>query len=183
MSVIEVTTEKKSLLENWSSNERMRHVPATTWMLQRLDGELRRRIGLLLAPLSTVNGDDPRRAAVDAALRALCRGLERLADVARHRQGNANGHAPQDPASKVQWDLENAVGSLRSVDADLVGRRYPVQTFERSKSEPLYGGLLLTIAALERLTAVVRTIDPRIDERLYEPLVSLQQPLDSRRFA
>jgi len=182
MSVIEAPTEKKSLLENWSSNERMRHVPATAMMLQRLDVELRRRIGLLLAPLATVPADDPRRAGVDAALRALCRGLERLADVARHRQGS-NGHTPQDLASKVQWDLENAVSCLRSVDSDLVGRRYPVQTFERSKAEPLFAAFLMTIDALERLTQVVRAIDPRVDERLYETLVTLQQPLDSRPLA
>jgi hypothetical protein len=184
MSVIEeAPPEKKSSLENWSSNERMRHVPATTAMLQKLDGELRRRIALLLAPVATIGVDDPRRAGIDMALRALCTGLERVAEVARQNRSGGNGHAPQEIVAKVQWDLENAVSCLRSADPDLVGRRYPVHTFERSKAEPLYGGLLRTIDAIERLTQVVRAIDPRIDERLYEPLVSLQHPMDSRPIA
>jgi hypothetical protein len=184
MSVIEAPPEKKSLLENWSSNERMRHVPAATWMLQKLDGELRRRIALLLAPAATVAPDDSRRGPIDIALRALCRGLERLAEVARQgRGGGSAGHAPQDLPQKIQWDLENAVSCLRAIDSDLVGRRYPVQTFERSKAEPLYAALLMTIEAMERLTEVVRAVDPRVDERLYEPLVSLQQPLDPRPLA
>src|SRR4051794_29227294 len=103
MSVIEAPPEKKSLLESWSSNERMRHVPSATWMLQKLDGELRRRIALLLTPAATVAADDPRRAPLDLALRALCRALERTAEVARQgRGGGAAGHAPQDLPQKIQ---------------------------------------------------------------------------------
>ena len=183
MSVIEAAPETKSLLENWSSNERMRHVPTTTWMLQKVDGDLRRRIALLLAPIAGVPADDARRPGIDQALRALCRGLERVAEVAKHQRTGGNGHAPQDLAAKVQSNLENAVSCLRSADADLIGRRFPVQTFERSKAEPLYGALLITIDALDRLTETVRAIDPRIDERLYEPLVSLERPLDTRPIA
>jgi hypothetical protein len=183
MSVIEAAPETKSLLETWSSNERMRHIPTTTWMLQKLDGDLRRRIALLLAPLATIPADDPRRAGIDNILRSLCRGIERIAEVAKQGRSGSNGHAPQDLPSKIQWDLENAVSCLRSADADLVGRRYPVQTFERSKAEPLYGALLVTIEAMERLTEVVRKIDPRIDERVYETLVTLERPLDPRPIA
>ena len=182
MSVIEAPPEKKSLLETWSTNERMRHIPTTGWMLQKVDGELRRRISLLLAPIATVSADDQRRPAIDAALRALSRGLERIAEVAKPGRAG-NGHAPQDLAPRIQFDLEQAASCLRNADADLIGRRYPVQTFERSKAEPLYGAVLITLDALERLTTIVRTIEPRIDERLYEPLVTLQQPLDPRPLA
>ena len=184
MSVIEAPPEKKSFLETWSGNDRMRHVPAVVSMLQKVDGDLRRRLALLLAPLATVSADDQRRAAIDVALRAVCRGLERISEVARQgRPGGGNGHGPQDLPSKIQSALEQAVACLRSVDADLVGRRYPVQTFERSKAEPLYAALLMTIDALDRLTNVARAIDPTVDERLYEGLVTLQQPLDSRPLA
>ncbi len=185
MSVIEAPPEKKSFLETWSGNDRMRHVPAVAWMLQKVDGDLRRRIALLLAPLATVPADDERRGAIDVALRAVCRGLERIAEVARQGRpgGGGNGHGPQDLPSKIQSALEQAVACLRSVDADLVGRRYPVQTFERSKAEPLYAALLVTIVALERVTALARMVDPQVDERLYEGLVNLQQPLESRPLA
>jgi hypothetical protein len=184
MSVIEAPPEKKTLLESWATNERMRHVPPVAWLVQKLDGDLRRRIGLLLAPLSSLAPDDSHRPAVDAALRAQSRALERVAEGARQgRGGGGNGHGPQDPASRVQWALEQAVASLRSVDGEVVGRRYPVQTFERSKAEPLYGALLTVIDSLDRLTALVRDLDPLIDERLYEPLVNLQQPLDPRPMA
>jgi hypothetical protein len=183
MSVIEAAPEAKSLLETWSSNERMRHVPTTTWMLQKVDGDLRRRIALLLAPLAAIPADDTRRPEIDHALKTLCRGLERVAEVAKYGRGGNSGHAPQDLPSKIQWDLENVVSCLRSADADLIGRRYPVQTFERSKAEPLYGALLITIDAMDRLTEIVRAIDRRIDERLYEQLVSLERPLDPRPLA
>ena len=181
MSVIEASAEKKPYLETWQSNDRMRHVPSAGWMLQKLDGDVRRRIALLLAPLAAVPADDSRRPPIDVALRAICRGLERISDVAR--PGRSAGHSPQDLPGKILWHLENAVSCLRSVDADLVGRRYPVQTFERSKAEPLYAALLMTIDAIERLTAVVRAIDPSIDERLYESLVNLQQPMEARPLA
>lgn len=184
MSVIEAPPEKKPLLESWSTNERMRHIPTTGWMLQKVDGDLRRRITLLLAPIATIAADDPRRAPIDAALRSLSRALERLAEVAKQgRAGGGGGHAPQEGAPRIQFDLEQAVSCLRNADPDLIGRRYPVQTFERSKAEPLYGAVLMTIFALDQLTSLVRAIDPRIDERLYEPLVTLQQPLDPRPLA
>jgi len=181
MSVIEAPTEKKSLLESWSTNERMRHVPAVSWMLQKLDGDLRRRIGLLLGPAFGLPSDDPRFGQVDTALRSLCRALDRLSEVAR--QGRGGGNGSQDLRSKMDAALEMAVSSLRGVDAELVGRRYPVQTFERSKAEPLYAALLMVIESLDRLTTLVRGIEPRIDERIYEPLVTLQQPLDPRPMA
>src|ERR1700737_75153 len=167
MSVIEAPPEKKSLLEIWAANERMRHVPPVGWILQKLDGDLRRRIDLLLAPISGLPADDPRRAAVEPVLRSLCRGLERLAEVARQGRGGGNGHPPQELIARIHWALEQAVTYVRGVDADLVGRRFPVQTFERSKAEPLYAALLLVIDAVDRLTSLVRTIDPRVDERLY----------------
>jgi hypothetical protein len=183
MSVIDAPPEHKSLLETWSTNERMRHVPPVAWIEQKLDGDLRRRIGLLLGPGAGLSSDDPRRAAVDATLRSLCRALERTAEVARQGRSPANGHAPAELVARVHWALDQAVSCVKGLDADLVGRRFPVQTFERSKAEPLYAALLVVIVSMERLTPIVRQMEPRIDERLLEHLVTLQQPLDSRPMA
>jgi len=183
MSVIEAPPEKKSLLETWAANERMRHVPPVAWILQKLDVDLRRRIDLLFAPITGLSPDDPRRGAIEPVLRSLCHALDRVAEVARQGRGGGNGHAPQELIARIHWALEQAVACVRGVDGELVGRRYPLQTFERSKAEPLYAALLLVIDAVDRLTSIVRTIDPRIDERLYELLVNCERPLDPRPMA
>jgi hypothetical protein len=183
MSVIEAPPEKKSLQESWAANERMRHVPPVAWILQKVDVDLRRRIDLLLAPISSLPADDAHRPALEPVLRSLCRGFDRLAEVARQGRGGGNGHAPQELIARIHWALEQAVACVRGIDAELLGRRYPLQTFERSKAEPLYAALLLVIDAVDRLTSIVRTLDPRIDERLYEPLVTLERPLDPRPMA
>ncbi|MGZ7041979.1 MAG: hypothetical protein ACXVH7_09335, partial [Thermoanaerobaculia bacterium] len=168
---------------SWAANERMRHVPPVGWMLQKFDVDLRRRVDLLLAPITALPPDDSHRAAIEAVLRSLCRALDRVAEVARQGRGGGNGHPPQELIARLHWALEQAVNCLRGVDAELVGRRYPLQTFERSKAEPLYAALLLVIDALDRLTSIVRLLDARIDERLYETLVNLERPLDSRPMA
>ena len=170
-------------MESWSTNDRMRHVPPVGWILQKLDVDLRRRIDLLLAPITGLSADDLHRGAIEPVLRSLCRALERVAEIARQGRGGGTAHALQELIARLHWALEQAVSCLRGVDADLFGRRFPVQTFERSKAEPLYAALLLVIDAVDRLTSAVRVLDPRIDERVYEPLVTLERPLDPRPMA
>ena len=75
------------------------------------------------------------------------------------------------------------MSSLNSLDANLIGRRYPFQTLERSKAELLYGVLLLVIDHVHRVTALARTIDPNIDEKLLEGLVTLKEPLREQAIA
>src|SRR5689334_9536649 len=89
---------RPGLLENWSENERMRHVPPISWVVQKLDQDLRRRIEKLLVPWSDVASNDPRHAALDTELRALCRSLDRIAYVAGRGRG---GHPPNDLGAKV----------------------------------------------------------------------------------
>ncbi|HXG58831.1 MAG TPA: hypothetical protein VNL91_07395 [Thermoanaerobaculia bacterium] len=170
----------KPLLETWSENERMRHIPSIEWLIEKLDVDIRRRIGKLLTPFTALAGDDPRRAPIESALRTLCRALDRVADVARPSR---NAYVPADVLGRVNWSLDHAITSLRSVDPNLFGRRYPFQTFERSKAEPLYGAFLTVLAATERLVPHVRAIDPSIDEHLYEHLVRLQEPLREQPMA
>jgi hypothetical protein len=162
------------LLEQWSENERMRHVPPISWILQKLDQDLRRRIEKLLVPYSDVASNDPRHHALDVELRALCRSLDRIAFVAGRGR---SGHPPNDLASKVRWALDHAIQNLTAADADLFGRRYPMQTFERSHAEPLWGALLGAIQHVHKLVDLVRDIEPDIDERMYEGLVVLNEPL------
>lgn len=162
------------LLEQWSHNERMRHIPPIPWIIQKLDQDLRRRIEKLLVPYSDVASNDPRHAALDAELRALCRSLDRVAYVAGRHRG---GHAPNDLPSKVRWALDHAIQNLSHADADLFGRRYPMQTFERSNAEPLWGAVLAAIRHVQKLVDLIRDVEPDIDERMYEGLVNLQEPL------
>ncbi|HEX7151845.1 MAG TPA: hypothetical protein VF618_10185 [Thermoanaerobaculia bacterium] len=160
-------------IEVWGQNERMRHIPTTTWMIAKLDGDLRQRIDKLWSPFA---GDAP-HGELEQEFRALCRSLARLADVARHSRNN---HPPNDLGHRIHWELNHAVSSLQSLDADLIGRRYPMQTHERSKGEPLYAALLTVIGHVQKLLPLVREVDPGIDERLYEGLVHLENPVDDR---
>ena len=161
--------------EQWQSNERMRHIPRLHWMADKLDGDLRMRIERACNAIDSVPPDDPRRLDAVDIERSLCRALERLAEVAKHNRGQL--HPPNDLSRHVTWSIQHAVASLRSADDDLIGRRFPFQTFERSKAEPLYGALLAVIDATHRLVDAARFIDPNIDAELLESLVKLTVPM------
>lgn len=163
------------LLETWSTNERMRHVPPVGWMLEKLDGDLRRRLDTLCAPLEMLFADDVTRVEADSAIRGVAAALERVAEVARHSRGTS--HPPNDPARRLTASLEHAITSLRTLDPDLIGRRFPFQAFERSKAEPLYAAVLAALFASRRLVDAIRAIDPDIDGRLDAHLVVLEHPL------
>src|SRR3954451_2295116 len=167
MTATEATTEKPpekpSLLETWGSNEVMRHIPSSEWMSRKLDSDVRRRIDILWAPVASMPNSDPRYPAVEHAFRALCRALDHFADVAKHIR---NSHAPHDLALHIPWALNHATSCLRTVDAQTFGRRFPVQTHERSKAEPLYAALLVVLQDLDRITPLIRAIDPDVDDRL-----------------
>jgi hypothetical protein len=162
-------------LETHAHNERMRHIPSLTWMAQKLDGDIRRRIEKLWLPYSDLAASDPRHPRMEAELRALCRSLERVADVARRHR--AHHHPPNDLGSRLNWTISEAVSSLNTAEAATFGRRFPFHTFERSNAEPLWAAMLVVIQHVQKLVELVREIDPEIDERVFEGLVQLQEPL------
>ena len=173
--------ERISALEQWPENEVMRHVPPISWMVKKLDGDLRRRIAALWSSYASLPFGDQRHAEMELELRALCKAIDRLADVARrHRPGQ---HPPADLGSRITWAIDHALANLNSVDPQTFGRRYPFHTFERSNAEPLWGAMLTVIDDVQRLTELVRAIDPSVDERMYEDLVVLDPPLDPRPIA
>jgi len=161
-------------LEQWHLNEHMRHVPSLPWIVQKLDQDLRRRLEKLLLPWPDVAATDPRHAAIETELRLVCRALDRVAETARRGR---SGHAPNEITAKVRWCLDHAVQNLNAADASVFGRRYPFQTFERSNAEPLWGAMLTVIQHVQNLVPLIRELDPDIDERLYEGLVNLTEPL------
>ena len=163
-------TPSKTYLETWGKNERMRHIAPIAWIVRKVDGDLRRRIDIACASYDTLSD----RSAAEPPMTALCRSLDRLADVAKH--GRQAQHSV-DMTSKIHEALGHAVTNLNSLDDSLFGRRYPFQTLERSKAEPLIGALLIVIQALERVVVALRKLDPGLDERLLEGLVTLQEPL------
>lgn len=164
-------------LETWAQNERMRHVPVAGWIVHKLDADVRRRIEKLYVPFAALAFDDPRHVTIETELRNVCRALDRLAEVARHSR---NGHPPNDLGQRIRWALDHAIQNLETLDPNLIGRRFPYHTFERSKGEPLYAALLVVMQSVERVATLVRTIDPGIDERLLEGLVVLSNPVDER---
>lgn len=164
-----------ALQESWRQNERMRHIPGISWMIQKLEGDLRGRIDKLFAVYAALPGHDPRHAVLEQEFRALCRAIDRVADVARRPRGNS--HPPADLANRISWGVSHAVTNLREADTDTFGRRFPMQSFERSNAEPLWAAMLSVIDHVQRITPRIREIDPRIDERLYDGLVVLSEPL------
>jgi hypothetical protein len=181
MTVTEATTDKQaqkhSLLETLAQNELMRHVPSIEWMTTKLDGDIRRRVDILWAPVPHLSPTDPRRPAIESEFRSLCAALDRLAEVAKHIR---NSHAPADLGSHVPWALNHAASCLRTVDPHTFGRRNPVQTHERSKSEPLYAAFLVVIQRVGSILPLVREVEPGVDEQLLAGLVKLETPLDDR---
>ena len=167
-----------SLLETWGKNERMRHIPPVDWMVHRVDVDLRRAAEKIQAPFAALPADDPRHAPIEEAFRAFCRAIDRVCEIARHGRGNP--HSPPDLGQRIGWALNQATNSLRGMDANLVGRRYPFQTFERSKAEPLYASILVAISCLDRTARLVRELDPDLDEHLLEGLVTLEHPLNDQ---
>lgn len=153
----------------------MRHIPPVEWIIGKLDGDVRRRLTLVLSSLESTAADEPQHAAGDQEVRAICRALDRVADLARHER--TNGQSSQLTRERVLQTLDHAIANLRTVDANLFGRRLPYQTLDRSKAEPLYGAFLSALCHLEALTKVVRSMDGTLDERLLEGLVVLQEPL------
>jgi hypothetical protein len=170
----------KSLLETWGKNERMRHVPSIEWMVHKLDVDVRRRIDILFAPFAVLPSSDSRFQGAESEFRTLCRAIDRLAEPARHTRGN---NVPSELRLRIDWAITHAVTSLNNLDPNLFGRRYPFQTLERSKGEPLYAALLVVIERVRRLTNTIRAIDGRIDEHLLEGLVTLQEPLREQAIA
>ena len=167
--------------ETWAQNEKMRHVPTIGWMIHKLDSDLRRRIEKLLPAYADLPHDDPRRPPLEQELRGLCRALDRLADVARRPRGPA--HPPADLVNRISWAISHTIQNLNAADVDTFGRRYPFQTFERSNAEPLWAAMLSVIEHVHRLIPMVRPIDPDIDEKMYEGLVTLAQPLPTQPMA
>lgn len=161
--------------EQWRQNERMRHIPTIAAMIQKLDGDLRHRIEKLFAVYTALPGHDPRHSALEHEFRALCRCIDRVADVAKRHRGNA--HPPADLGNRISWGISHAVTNLKEADVETFGRRFPFQTFERSNAEPLWAAMLSVIEHVHRITATIREIDPAIDEQLYEGLVVLNEPL------
>jgi hypothetical protein len=162
-------------LEEWSQNELMRQIPSLDWMIQKLDGDLRRRISILWLPYSDLAASDPRHLRLEAEFRSLCRSLDRLADIPRRTRGAA--HPPSELGARIHWAVDHAVGSLVAADRDTFGRRFPSHTGERSYAEPLRAALLRVIDHLHRLTDLIRPLDPGVDEQLLEGLVQLVEPL------
>ena len=165
------------MLETWPHNDRMRHIPTAAWMAQKLDGDVRKRTDALYA----VFLNSGHHVEMEKELRALCRWLDRVADVARHTRGNQ--HPPPDLGHRLSWSISHAVSNLNAMDPETFGRRYPFQTFERSNAEPLWAAMLAVIEHVHRLSEIARTIDRGIDEKMYEGLVTLQTPLDPRPIA
>lgn len=166
----------KPLLEEHAANEAMRHIPTLSWICDKLDVDVRKRVEKLCAAV-----ESKMTAEADGEIRALCRALDRLADSAKHIR--SNGHGPNEPLQKLRWSINHALSCVRFLDSATFGRRAPFHQFEKSKSEPVYAAFLIVLAHLARFAEIARTIDPDVDERLCEGLVQLEEPLRAQPIA
>jgi hypothetical protein len=168
---------RPALLETHAHNERMRHIPTAAAIVQKLDVDLRHRIERLWVPYHDLPASDPRHPSMEAELRALCRSLDRVADIARHHHHQRGQHPPNDLGHRLGWSISQAVAALSGSEGDLFGKRFPFQTFERSNAEPLWAAVLASIQHVQKLQELIREIDPEVDEKMYEGLVQLREPL------
>ncbi|HEY0140563.1 MAG TPA: hypothetical protein VGF48_06690 [Thermoanaerobaculia bacterium] len=168
-------------LEAWSQNERMRHIPSMSAIIDKLEHDIRRRVDHLYHSFAGLDHHDPHRTRLEGEFRSLCKWIDRVGDIARRPRGHQ--HPPNDLGSRIGWSFSHAVQSLHGADNETFGRRLPFQTHERSNAEPLRAALLAVIQHVQRLQELIREIDPRIDERLYEGLVQLREPLPTEPFA
>lgn len=168
-------TTHDPLLESHAHNERMRHIPSIPWIVQKLEGDVRRNVEKLWHPYADLPASDPRHPALEAEFRALCKALDRTADIARRHRNHP--HPPNELGNRVMWAISQTVSALHSADQETFGRRLPFHTFERSNAEPLWAAVLSVLQHVQRLIELVRDIDPQIDEAIYEGLVQLKEPL------
>ncbi|HYO77460.1 MAG TPA: hypothetical protein VE010_13445 [Thermoanaerobaculia bacterium] len=162
-------------LETQARNERMRHIPGIPWIVQKLDGDVRRNVEKLWRPYADLPASDPRHPALEAAFRSLCKSLDRVTDIARKHRGHP--HPPNELGRRLHWAIGEAIAALNSTDTETFGKRLPFHTFERSNSEPRWAAVLSVLQHVQRALQLVRDIDPTIDEQMYEGLVQLNEPL------
>src|SRR4051812_41184474 len=93
----------KTLMETWGRNEPMRHIPPASWIVRKVDGDLRRRIEIVCESFDRLEPDNTRRPEADQALTSLCKSLERLAEMARH------GRPPSHPGASLTIKVRDAV--------------------------------------------------------------------------
>jgi hypothetical protein len=166
------------MLEQWADNAPMRHIPPLQWMIGKVDVDLRQRVTKLTQPLIALPGDDPRRASIEAEILQICKAADRVA--AAVRPSSRQTLQPPDLIGRAGAALSQAVTCLRTLESTPFGRRYPYQTGDRSKAEPVYGALLALIYRVEQLLPLCRAVDPDTDRRLLAGLVTLTIPDDER---
>jgi hypothetical protein len=174
VSESDAPAEKRPSLEQHSLNERMRHIPPLARIRALIESEIPAVFRKLWLPFSTLPQQDERFAPLENEFRALLRAIERVAELSR--QPRTGGHPPADLATRIDNAFASASAAVGALDPDLFGRRYPIQTHERSRAEPLWGSLLVVSDHLRRITTLTRALDPRIDERLLEGTVARQLP-------
>src|SRR5204862_166558 len=102
--------------ERWAENERMRHVPALSWIVPKLDSDLRRRIDLLWNACANVAPEHPLHNTIDHEFRGLCRSIERIGDVVRRARLNHH-HPPAEIGARLRWTMNHTISMLSSVDS------------------------------------------------------------------
>jgi hypothetical protein len=168
------TGARTALLEEHPHTDRMRHIPEIDWLVAKLDQDMRQRIEKLWVPYSDLASNDPRHGPIETELRALARCLERIVEIAGRKRVS---HPPSDLFTRLQSALSQAVSAISALDRTTFGKRLPFHTFERSNAEPLWATVLSSINHLQRVVPMVREVEPEIDERLYENLVQLREPM------
>ena len=146
-------------LESHAQNARMRHIPTAEWMAAKLEADVRRRAGHLLASISSLSSGELSSSPIEQQLRLLGRALDLVAAVARHHHGHP--HPPADLSSHVRWSIDQTIAALDGAD-ETFGRRFPYHTGERSNTEPLWGAFLKVLWHLHRLEDLVSAFDPSL---------------------
>jgi hypothetical protein len=162
--------------EQFSQTEEMRHVPPVSWLIDKLDHDVRSRIETLYTSCfeSGRSLDSPTISELETRFRQIYRWLERMGEQARGRRGPTNHDF--NLRSRVRAALAFAIESLATVDPVQFRRRNPPNLFERSRGECLYAAFLMVTCEIDRLITAAAAIDPDLHMKLIEPPYSLPPP-------
>lgn len=156
----------------YADGEELRHVPQLHRLIRWIDETLRRE-GLAAASVLFEGLDVPSdvRERAHSFATSACHWLDRTAELAHTRRA---GLTPLADIAAMQQAFSCATDALRSQDEEKFRRKATPDNFDRSRSEQMYGALLVAGCKIRELVDLAASVDPdlrmRLNERNYPPI-------------
>lgn len=153
-------------MEDPKSTDKMRHLPSLEKLITRIDEGFRQRVDLYYqSAFGTAHEDRDLEHQIEKQLRKFVQALVELSAAAGKRIQN---HEQDHLRVALENVLNQTLGTLRSIDSDLFGRRQPFNRFPRSRWEPIVSCYLAARCTLDEMLPLVKTLDPDATMKLLE---------------